>query len=122
MAQSSGFFPAGTYDVFITHGWRYDEPWNKMVALLDQHLDTRWRNWSLPWHDPSIERMTPSGRARVKKLLDGQLQSTGVVFVLQSMVLLGESRVEWIKHQVAVARAAGKPVVGILGEKGENFP
>ena len=60
-----GIFPPGTYDLFLTHGWRYTDEWQGLVALLDDYLPGKWRNWSLP-HLPgstNIRRTTIPLRA-----------------------------------------------------------
>src|SRR5215831_4433836 len=116
-----GFFPAGTYDLFLTHAWNYTDEWQGLVALLDEYLPGKWRNWSLPWHDTSIDRFSEAGRQQLEKLLRGQIAHTAVILMLPETVARAEGRF-WLNKELALARQYGKPIIGVLPESGGDFP
>src|SRR5215831_10479043 len=116
-----GFFPAGTYDLFLTHAWNYTDEWQGLVALLDEYLPGKWRNWSLPWHDTSIDRYSEEGRAQLEKLLRGQIAHTSGVLVLPETIARAEGRL-WLDKQLALASHYAKPIIGLLPESGDQFP
>ena len=94
---------SGTYDIFISHCWRYDEEWTEMVALLDEALGRSWRNWSLPWYDPGLDRFTPEGRAHLVDTLDGQLSMCGALLALAD-ICKGSRGNTWLAIQIEFAQ------------------
>ena len=113
-----GFFPAGTYDLFLTHAWHYTDEWQGLVALLDKHLPGKWRNWSLPWHDTSIERHTPEGKAQLEKLLHGHISMSSAILLLPETRNMPDGNM-WLDMQLEIARRYAKPVIGILPTQSE---
>jgi hypothetical protein len=116
-----GFFPPGTYDLFLTHAWRYTDEWQGLVALLDEYLPGKWRNWSLPWHDTSIDRFSDEGRAQLEKLLRGHITQASGVILLPETRERAEGRL-WLEKQLALATQYKKPVIGVLPQSGVPFP
>jgi hypothetical protein len=108
-----GFFPAGTYDLFLTHAWHYTDEWQGIVAMLDDHLKGKWRNWSIPWHDTSIERRTPEGKAALEKLLDGHISMASVILLLPETCNLPDGRM-WLNTQLEIGARYSKPIIGIM--------
>jgi hypothetical protein len=114
-----GFFPAGTYDLFLTHAWSYTDEWQGLVGMLDEQVPGRWRNWSLPWHDTSIERHTPEGKAALIKLLNGQMSMASAILLLPETTKLPDGQM-WLEQQLEIAARYEKPVIGILPPDDEN--
>ena len=56
-----------TYDLFISHSWRYSDEYNRMVELLNEAPSFKWRNYSCPEHDPAID---PDSKEGKKELLE----------------------------------------------------
>jgi len=115
-----GFFPAGTYDLFLTHAWHYNDEWQGMVAMLDGYIPGKWRNWSLPWHDTSIERHTPEGKAALEKLLDGHIVMASAILMLPETLNMPDGRM-WLDKQLEIAARHSKPVLGILPENNSTW-
>lgn len=99
-----------SYDFFIVHAWRYHDDWNRMVALIDAIPELKWRNFSLPWYDPAIEPHLPEGKARLDKLLEGQITPAHCVFYVPSIF---ESKLtgKWRETAMDMIRAQAKPVI-----------
>jgi hypothetical protein len=115
------FFPPGTYDLFLTHSWNYTDEWQGLVALIDECLPGRWRNWSLPWHDTSIDRNSEEGRAQLEKLLRGQIVQASCILLLPETTDRAEGRM-WLDKQLALASRCAKPVIGVSAQNGGQFP
>jgi hypothetical protein len=111
----------GTYDIFISHSWRYDQEWTDMVALLDGVLGRKWRNWSLPWYDPGLDRFTPQGHAELVDILDGQLSQCGALLVLAD-ICKGNRGSTWLGIEIELAKKYRKPIFGIAGNHDGAFP
>jgi hypothetical protein len=115
------FFHAGTYDLFLVHAWHYTDEWQLLVATLDEHIPGKWRNWSLPWHDTSIDRYSVVGKAQLEALLDGHISMASVMILIPEIVKTGEGRF-WVETELQIAATHSKPVVGVLPLNGEPFP
>jgi len=108
-----GFFPVGTYDLFLTHAWHYNDDWQGIVAMLDNYIPGKWRNWSLPWHDTSIERHTPEGKAALVKLLEGHIAMASAILLLPETRSMPDGQM-WLDKQLEISAHFSKPVIGIL--------
>lgn len=115
------FFQADTYDLFLTHSWNYTDEWQMLVATLDDHVPGKWRNWSLPWHDTSIDRSSVRGKAQLEALLDGHISMTSAIILLPETVRTGDGRF-WLEKQLQIAAKHSKPVIGVLPMNGDPFP
>lgn len=115
------FFPPGTYDLFLTHAWNYTDEWQGLVALLDEYIPGKWRNWSIPWHDTSIDRFSPEGRAQLEKLLDGHISQASVILVLPETRATAYGRT-WLEAELRMAARNAKPGIGVLASEGSPFP
>ena len=58
-----------TYDLFISHAWRYHEDYDRLVTLLNNAPNFKWRNYSVPRHDPKIDPDTEVGFRKLKEEL-----------------------------------------------------
>ena len=120
--ENNNFFASDTLDIFIAHYWSYDEKWNLFVSLLDEILGASWRNWSLPWHDPSINRVSENGRAQVTGLLRGQISQSKVFFVLGDILDESKWQKDWLLLQIDIAEKMGKRLIGVHRRDGQDFP
>lgn len=117
--DSSSLILDSARNFYVCHRWHYDAPWVDFVAMLDTTVGDGWRNWSLPWHDPSLERNEPAGEAKLQKMLQGQIANSEVVFLLQDIADIGGPRSAWLPRQVEIARRLGKPLIGVSGINGK---
>ncbi len=106
------FDPAFTYDVFITHAWRFHDDWSRAGALLDEVEGFRWRNFSVPWHDPAMDPNTERGGRFLQDWLETQILPCHVFVFLDSVYAIRSAR-KWLDTELQVARAAGKPVIAL---------
>jgi len=108
-----------TYDVFISHAWRYHDDWNRLGEVLNTVSGFRWRNFSVPWYDPALDPNTELGSRLVGQWLESQIIPADTVFFLDSVYAVKSAR-KWLDRELAVARAHGKPVFALptFGETG----
>lgn len=105
------------YDIFITHAWRYHEDWSLLAEMLDNLAELKWRNFSLPWHDPAMEPNSEVGGKFIRDFLETQIiPACGVVFL--SGVYAIKSARRWLDLELEMARTYNKPVIGLpaIGE------
>jgi len=110
-----------TYDVFVTHAWRYHEDWNRFSDLMNGVAQFRWRNFSVPWYDPAIDVHTESGRKFVEDWLEQQIRPVHAVVALDSVLAVKSAR-HWIAREIEVGRQHGKPIFGMPGSTAAASP
>ena len=109
-----------TYDIFVSHAWRYHDAWSKMDELLDEQNDFPWRNFSMPWHDPAITPHTEKGSTYIHHCLENQIRPVDVVIMLADVYAIKSNR-KWLEFEMNVARKCNKPMIGILPFDGKEF-
>lgn len=110
-----------TYDVFITHAWRFHADWTKLTELLDQMPGLSWRNFSLPWHDPAISPNTEMGGKFIRDCLESQIVPSQVVVLLAGVYEIRSAKY-WIEMEIEMARKYQKPIVGVPAINKETIP
>ena len=95
-----------TYDLFICHAWRYDDDYHRLVTLLEAAPLFKWRNHSVPQHDPLDARTA----RRLRGVLERQIRPASVVLVISGMYV---NYRDWIQYEMEVAERCQKPVIGI---------
>ena len=100
------------YDVFITHAWRYHDDWTQAADALDAVPGLKWRNFSVPWHDPAMTPHTEVGGRFIREWLESQIIPVHVVFFLAGVYAV-KSNQKWLELELEMARAHHKPVIGL---------
>lgn len=108
-----------TYDLFISHAWRYNEAYYNLINLLDQASYFQYRNYSVPEHDPVLDPNTSSGKTTLKGKLDNQIKPVNCVLIIAGMYA---SYSEWIEYEVNKAKSLNKPIVGLIPRGTERTP
>jgi hypothetical protein len=101
------------YNVFISHAWNYSEDYFRVVRFLDEEPNFRWRNLSVPEHDPILD---------TKKLsyeLHNQMRDADAFLIIAGMYA---SFSDWIDYEIAFARRIGRPIIGITKWGSERVP
>ena len=101
-----------TYDLFISHAWRYHQDWNKICALLDQAPGLAWRNFSLPWHDPAMSPNSAVGGTFIRNFLETQIIPVQGVILLAGVYAI-KSAQGWLDLEIEFARKHNKPIVAV---------
>lgn len=101
-----------TYRLFISHAWRYSEPYNRLIEYLDAAPNFTYSNYSVPSHDPVSDE-------DLKEELRQQIRPVAVVLVLAGMYT---NHSKWIKFEMDYADSIGKPIVGIRPWGQERTP
>ena len=98
-----------TYDIFISHAWDYNDDYYRMVGMLNNAPNFKWRNYSVPEHDP-----VEGGETKKKKVLEEalmrQIRPVNVVLILAGMYT---NHSDWIGFEMDFADLMRKPMVGI---------
>lgn len=108
-----------TYDLFISHAWRYGDDYDRMVKLLNSAPNFSWRNYSCPEHDPAIDPDTPAGKRELEEALKRQISPVNCVIILSGMYV---SYSEWIQKEIDISVSYNKPIIGIKPWGQEKVP
>jgi hypothetical protein len=108
-----------TYDLFLSHAWRYNDDYYNLEKMLKQAPLFYWRNYSVPKHDPLIDPNTLVGRAKLIELLDGQVKPVNCVLILGGMYA---AHSDWIKKEIEIAKSYKKPIIGVYPWGQQNMP
>lgn len=99
------------YDIFISHAWFYSKGYNNAVKLLDGAANFKWRNYSVPEHDPVIDPNTEVGKKKLISELDEQIKPVNCFLIIAGMYA---SYKYWLQKEVEIAQSYGKPIVGLI--------
>ncbi len=101
-----------TYDLFVTHAWRYHDDWNRFSDVMNKEGYFRWRNFSVPWYDPAVDVNTDSGKKFVVDWLEKQIIPCHALIALDSVHAVNSAR-RWVEDEIRIARDLKKPVFGL---------
>jgi len=101
-----------TYDLFLTHAWRYHEDWTRFGDMLDRVPDLSWRNFSVPWYDPAVDPNTEAGGRFIRQWLESQIAPVAAVIFLDGVYATKSAR-KWLDLELEIARARSIPVIGL---------
>ena len=112
-----------TYNLFISHAWKYSEDYYKIIEWLDEEKDNNnnfnYKNYSVPEHDPIIDPNTSIGKNKLKELLKGQIKPVSKVIIVSGMYVAYS---DWIDFEIDTAVDLGKYIIGIKPWGQEKVP
>ncbi len=108
-----------TYDLFISHSWKYGDDYDRIVNLLKNADYFKWRNYSCPEHDPAIDSATDFGKNQLVKALKNQIRPVNCVIILAGLYV---SYSYWIKEEIDISVEFGKPIIGVLPWGSSKIP
>lgn len=110
-----------TYDLFITHAWRYHHDWSEASQMLDADQTRIWRNFSVPWYDPALDPNTPLGRRNLDRSLESQVYPVDALLFLAGVHAINSAR-QWVMVELELARKLNKPVIGLPAHGQTEMP
>lgn len=99
-----------TYDLFLSHAWRYNYDYYRLEEMLNDAPLFYWRNYSVPEHSPLIDPATPAGKRTLTNELDQQVRPTNCVIILAGMYA---AHSDWIEKEIQLANNYNKPIIGV---------
>lgn len=104
-----------TYDLFISHAWQYNSEYYRLVQLLNNASLFRYRNYSVPEHEP----LDANNTQKLNDALQRQIKPVNVVLIISGMYV---NHRPWIQYEIEVAKNLSKPIVGIHPLGSERTP
>jgi hypothetical protein len=103
------------YRLFISHAWKYNEEYYKLIGMLDSASNFIYSNYSVPEHDP----VDANNKEKLKEALRNQIRPVELVIILAGMYV---SYSDWIQFEIDFAKSLGKPLLGIKPWGSERIP
>jgi len=110
------------YNVFISHGWEYDEQYNKVEDWLDEAYSKCllvWDNYSVPLLDTDLNPRSSIGKKKLQEKINNQIAQASIVLILSGMYT---AHPYWIEYEVLKAANYGKYIIGVEPWKQESTP
>lgn len=106
-----------TYDLFLSHMWRNTDnsEYYRLVTLLQAANNFKWRNYSVPEHDP----LGTKTDKQLSEALDRQIRPVNCFLIVSGMYV---SHRKWIQEELEIAQAYSKPIIGIIPRGQERIP
>lgn len=108
-----------TYDLFISHAWKYNDDYYRLVNMLNNAPNFKWRNYSVPEHDPVLDPDDDNDRKTLIKELKEQIRPVNCVLILSGMYVAYSY---WIQKEIDISVEYGKPIIGIKPWGQEKIP
>ena len=101
--------------IFISHAWRYNTHYNKIVEWFDSAPNVSWKNCSVP-SDNALSDKTSKG---LSEGMTRQINPSQIVVILGGMYV---AHSEWIEYEISEANRLEKPIVGVRPWGQERIP
>jgi hypothetical protein len=97
-----------SYNLFVSHSWKYSDAYEKLIKLIEGRGYFNYRNYSIPKDDP-LENPSESDKKLASAIRD-QMQHCSVVLVLAGVYA---SYSKWIDKEIKIAKELKKPIIAI---------
>lgn len=104
-----------TYALFISHAWKYNDEYYRLVNLLKEAPLFKWSNYSVPEHDP----LGTKTDKELRDALNRQIRPVNAFLLISGMYVLHR---DWIQEEIDIAKSYSKPIVGIRPRGAERIP
>lgn len=99
-----------TYDIFISHAWKYGDDYDSLVNLLGKKSLFKFRNYSAPEHKPLELTNNYVTKAEIKSALDRKIRPANIILIISGMYYNNR---EWMQYELESAVKLNKPIVAI---------
>lgn len=96
-----------TYNLFISHSWKYGNAYDKLCNLLINTDSFSWKNYSVPQEDPIQGVRTDR---ELSQAIERQIQPSSAVLILAGVYATYS---KWIDREINIAKRLKKPIIAI---------
>lgn len=108
-----------SYNLFISHAWRYDKDYYNLEDKLCFSRDYKCRSFSNPENDPLLNPKDPLDKKFLVKDLEEQIRPAHCVLIISEMY---DRYKQWIQKEIDIAKSFGKPIIGIKSSETNGIP
>lgn len=101
-----------TYDLFISHAWKYGDDYNRLVNLLDNASNFKYRNYSAPEDNPlkNTDGSDVTNKSEITFSIERKINPVNVVLVISGMYYNNR---DWMQKELDIAVNKNKPIIAI---------
>lgn len=100
-----------TYDLFLSHSWRYNSDYYRLIGLLRNASYFKFRDYSVPIHRPKVDPNSLVSVRFVTGELEKQIKPVNCVLLMAGVY---STHSDWIHREVNLARKYNKPIIGVI--------
>ncbi len=110
-----------TYNLFISHAWKYGSEYERLVGLLDGAPGFSYNNYSAPKHKPlhNLDSTDVTKKLEIKQAIDRKISPASCVLVISGMYVAYR---EWMQYEIDTAVRMNKPIIGVKPWGAERVP
>lgn len=108
-----------TYDLFISHAWKYGDDYNRLVAMLNGAPYFHYRNYSAPKDKPIVPPWERLSKSDLRRHLEQKIRPVNAVLVISGMYYYYH---EWMQAELDAACDYHKPIIAIRPRGNETVP
>lgn len=101
-----------TYDLFISHAWRYGDDYIRLTNMLDNATNFYYRNYSAPKDKPlhNIDTTDVRTKDQIKQAIVRKISPVNAVLVISGMYY---NYREWMQYEIDIAKIFNKPIIAL---------
>lgn len=102
-----------TYDLFISHAWKYGAEYDRLKNLLDNAPYFYYRNYSAPKDRPlhNLDSTDAHTKRQITDAITRKIQHVNAVIVLSGMYFPYH---EWMEIELEIAKKYNRPIIAVL--------
>lgn len=110
-----------TYDVFISHAWKYGEQYNALIDLLKKASNFYFRNYSAPSDNPlkNLNETDVKTKSEITSAIERKIKPVNAVVVISGMYANNR---EWMEKEIEIALKYNKPIIAVKPRGNTNVP
>ncbi len=95
------------YSLFISHSWTYGDAYDRLVGMLNEHPNFKWRDYSVPKNDPIHNAPTTD---KLEAAIREQMRHASCVLIMAGKY---STFSKWINREIMIANELEKPILAI---------
>lgn len=96
-----------TYNIFISHSWRYGDQYNSLIGLLNSNPYFHYKDYSVPKDDPIHNARND---LQLKAAIRRQMMPASCVLILAGVYA---NYSKWINIEIGLAQEMGKKIIAV---------
>lgn len=100
-----------SYDLFISHAWKYSSEYSSLISLLDNIPLFYYRDYSSPNDKPMFHPDERVYHSRLEEAIENNIRPVNIVLVIAGMYY---NYKKWIQFEVDTALRFKKPIIAIM--------
>lgn len=98
--------PLRTYNIFLSHSWSYSNAYEKLMALLDEAPNFRFKDYSIPKDDP----VHTDKVSVLRQAIENHMRPCHIILIMAGVY---STYSKWINKEIEIANALVKPIIAI---------